>query len=179
MAYVSYLHMEKTYRQPVQSEPTTGEIQNVTPEPITMSANQIVTTEVKTDKETTDTATIVGEVLDEGETYDSAEGESADDSNDASSVISSEYQRREILHTQRETTLPTSHNLQCGPINSQQHLTDSSTMRRPGEQSLAFQMEQHQREFKRKPKHGSAFPEQQQLMSSTSENSEEEVSSDV
>ncbi|CAF3145525.1 unnamed protein product [Rotaria sp. Silwood2] len=176
MAYVSYLHMEKTYRQPAQSESVSIPTENMTEEPIAIQRNPIAIIADENYADLSDSDTIAGEILGEEDSYDSPEGEEpgVSDNDDASSVASSIYQRRSIITTPGDLTLPISPNVQYRPNNSQQRLTNPSTTRAADEQRLACTSERDHRDSKRNLDHVSTLPEQQPLMSSAHMDSEEE-----
>ena len=178
MAYVSYLHMERTHRQVVHHIAAPIETENVIQEPIPISVNPTVPVEQETDEDASDITTIAGESEDERESSHCEGEEAENDADDVSSVGSSIYHRREPIQREpiqrepiqreKETMLPTSNSLRYGPTNNQQYSTDPSITRRPGEQSLAFQMDRHRDNSMRKLKYNATVPEQQQLMSATS-----------
>ncbi|CAF2109048.1 unnamed protein product [Rotaria magnacalcarata] len=128
MAYVSYLHMEKTYRQPARPEP----------EFIPMKENEPATTE----------------------------------NDDASSVASSLYNRRDIISTPKDPSLPISANLQYEPSNSQQHATNLTNRIEPAEQRSVYKLERDRTDSRTSNK-GSASSKEQSLISSTSTSNQE------
>jgi hypothetical protein len=170
MTYVSYLHMEKAYRQPTRSESISID---TIEESVTLPSDPIVVTNEEEYEDIDDSATVVGEAPGEGESYESPEGEEADDFDDASSVASSNYQRGTCIIS-NESMVPTSRNIECGSSKSQQRLTDPSTARKAGEQTSTVEQKRHHSDPGRKPKHVSNLNEQQSLMSSTPGDSEEE-----
>jgi hypothetical protein len=163
--------MEKAYRQPTQSRPISID---TIEESVTITSDPIGVTNEEDYEDTDDSATVVGEQAGDGEFYDSPEGEEPDDSDDASSVASSKYQRQGMHIISNESMVPTSLNIEYGPSKSQQRLTDPSTARKSGEQRSTLEQELHHDDFKSKPKHVSTLAEQQLLMSSTPADSEEE-----
>jgi len=173
--------MEKAYRQPTQPEPISIDtnresvtLPSVILTSVTLPSDQIYVANEEDKEDINDAATIVGEAPGEGEFYDSPAGVDPDDSDGASSVASSKYQRRAIYTRPSESMGPTSRNIEYGPSKSQQLLTHSSTARKAGKQRSTLEQKRHHSDSKRKPKRVPTLTEQQLLMSSTPADSEEE-----
>ncbi|CAM4830844.1 unnamed protein product, partial [Rotaria magnacalcarata] len=102
MAYVSYLHMEKTYRQPGRPEPKSIPMKEITKRSIGGQCDPIDPMKMDDDSDISDQDTVSGETVEDA--YDSPAGEepATTENDDASSVASSLYNRGDIhFYTQR------------------------------------------------------------------------------
>ncbi|CAF2834240.1 unnamed protein product [Rotaria sp. Silwood2] len=160
--------MEKTYRQPAQPEPKSVPMKEITKRSIEVQCDPVDLIEMDDHSDISDSDTVAGETVGDANAYDSPVGEEPDttEDDDASSVASSLYNRRNFIATPEDPSLPTSANLQHGPSNSQQHATNLTNRREAAEQRSVYKSERD-RSDSRTSNQGSASSEEQPLISST------------
>ncbi|CAF4527853.1 unnamed protein product, partial [Rotaria socialis] len=172
MAYVSYLHMEKTYRQPARPELESIPMKEIIKRSIGVQCDPVDPKKMDDDSDISDHDTVSKETAEDA--YDSLAGEepATTENDDASSVVSSLYNRRDIISTPKDLSLPISANLQYGPSNSQQHTTNLTNRREATEQRSVYKSERD-RSDSQISNRGSASSEEQPLISSTSTSNQE------